>query len=232
MKKLLSILTLSLLCGCTPAPNNTVKEVESDTIKVDHEVAQITELPQRAKPESTLISDSELNATNIDDYLFLKDVMYVDLRDPQQLLSEGMIAGFMNIPFYHLIVDLTDMEGVLFTMTKPRDENGKVIAQLGDVNSFVANYKESESYLTYLFPKNKKIVFMSTAGVEASYMMNLLIQLGYDPANLYNAGCFSNSIGDQIAYRNYEQARYYTPGHEAYKVQVSYDWGELTPIVK
>ena len=230
MKKLLCILSLSLLCGCSAAPQPTNSPDAGNSQLAEAGNAEITQLPKKAKPESTLISDSELNALNIDDYLFIKDVMYVDLRDPQQLLSEGTIAGFTNIPFYGLIVDLTDNENVLFTMTKPRDENGKVLAQLGDVNSFVANYKESESNLNYLFPKDKQIVVMSTAGVEATYMMNLLIQLGYDPANLYNAGCFSNGIGDQVAYRNVEQARYYTPGHEAYTVSVSYDWGELTPI--
>lgn len=229
MKKTICLLTLCILCGCS-APSNEEALPKPDKTEIESiEKINLT-LPEKTNPESTLISDSVLNATNIDDYLFIKDVMYVDLRDPQQLLSEGMIAGFMNVPFYGLIADLTNNDGVLFTMTKPRDENGKILAQLGDVNSFIANYEESVSYLNYLFPKDKQIVFMSTAGVEATYMMNLLIQLGYDPANLYNAGCFSNGIGDQIAYRNYEQARYFTPGHEAYTIKASYDWGELTPI--
>lgn len=229
MRKTICLLTLCILCGCS-VPNNEEPLPKPD--KSEIEVIEKTNLtlPEKTNPESTLISDSVLNATNIDDYLFIKDVMYVDLRDPQQLLSEGMIAGFMNIPFYGLIADLASNDGVLFTMTKPRDESGKILAQLGDVNSFVANYEESNSYLTYLFPKDKQIVFMSTAGVEATYMMNLLIQLGYDAANLYNAGCFSNGIGDQIAYRNYDQARYFTAGHEAYTIKASYDWGELTPI--
>lgn len=229
MKKTICLLTLCILCGCA-APNNDEPLPKPEKIEIETIDKTNLTLPEKTKPESTLISDSVLNATNIDDYLFIKDVMYVDLRDPQQLLSEGIIAGFMNVPFYGLIADLTSNEGVLFTMTKPRDENGKILAQLGDVNSFIANYEESVAYLNYLFPKDKQIVFMSTAGVEATYMMNLLIQLGYDPANLYNAGCFSNGIGDQIAYRNYEQARYFTPGHEAYTIKASYDWGELTPI--
>lgn len=229
MKKLICLLTLCMLCGCNAANMEEPLPKPDKSVVEEKEKSQST-LPVKTNPESTLISDSVLNAANIDDYLFIKDVMYVDLRDPQQLLSEGMIAGFMNVPFYGLIADLTDNEGVLYTMTKPRDENGKILAQLGDVNSFIANYEESESYLNYLFPKEKQIVFMSTAGVEATYMMNLLVQLGYDPADLYNAGCFSNGIGDQIAYRNYEQAKYYTPGHEAYTIKATYDWGELTPI--
>lgn len=229
MRKTICLLTLCILCGCSASSNEEALPKPDKTEIESIEKINLT-LPEKTNPESTLISDSVLNATNIDDYLFIKDVMYVDLRDPQQLLSEGMIAGFMNVPFYGLIADLTNNDGVLFTMTKPRDENGKILAQLGDVNSFIANYEESVSYLNYLFPKDKQIVFMSTAGVEATYMMNLLIQLGYDPANLYNAGCFSNGIGDQIAYRNYEQARYFTPGHEAYTIKASYDWGELTPI--
>jgi len=194
------------------------------------EKEEITTLPAKENPESASMMDSPLNPTNIDDYLFLDNVVYIDTRSFNQLLSEGMIAGFYNISFYEMIAFYTSQENILFTMEKLSDENGNVTTLLGDVGSFSPNYEESVSILESLFPKDKQYVFIASAGVESAYLINLLIQYGWDPATLYNCGSFSNGMGSDVAYREYENAKYYLPGNEIYQYRVNIDWGQLTPI--
>lgn len=215
MKKIIiPLLSMVMLAGCSAQP-------VSEEIKT---------LPVKEKPESMLMSDSPIDPTNLDDYMFLEDTMYVDTRSPNQLLEEGFIAGFLNIPFYEFLVNYQFTDNVLFSMSLKRNEDGEMIANLGEVGSFTPNYEESEAIMKDLFPQDKNIVFISTAGVEATYLMNLLVQLGYDGSKLYNAGTFSNGMGDIIAYKNYEEAQYYCEGTNVYTVQVTPNWGELTPL--
>lgn len=71
---------------------------------------------------------------------------------------------------------------------------------------------------------------MSTAGVEAAYMIGLLTQYGYDPSYLYNAGTFTNGMGDVIAYKDDENHQHFIKPNTSYTVNLSFNWGELTPI--
>lgn len=187
-------------------------------------------LPPKDKPQSALMSESPISPANLDDYLFLDGVLYFDLRSPAQLAEEGFAAGFVNIPFYGVLVDYQRADNVLYRMTKVRDEQGEVIAQMGDIGSFSPNYEESESLIHDLFPENQPLVFISTAGVEAAYIICLLEQLGYDGSYLYNAGTFSNGMGNIIAYKDYPDARYHVPGTNVYTVASQFIWNEtLTP---
>ena len=226
MKKIVILLSVLILLvqGCS------TPKIEESEQSYENENDLTIVLPEKELPESTLMKDSPLSPINLDEYLFLDDCLYFDTRDVNQFIEEGHVAGFVNIPFYGVLVDYEAHDQVLFTMQKGKDENGKVIANLGDVGSFSANFEESESIIHYLFPSDKKLIFISTAGVEATYLMNLLVQLGYDPANLYNAGSFSNSMGSNIAYRTYDNAKYLVEGTNAYTVEVQFDWGELTPL--
>ena len=228
MKKILLIVSFCLvLGGCS---SNTTSNGD---VTVDVPVPEISnELPVKESPNSTSPLDSPITVTNIDEFLFRNDTFYVDTRDASQIVEEGFIAGFTNIPFYEVLVSLKQKDQVLFTMKKMTDDNGKVTVLLGDVGSFVPNYKESEQIIKEIFPKDKNIIFFSTAGVEATYLMNLLIQLGYDSSKLYNAGHFSNSMGKNVAYREYKDAKYYVEGIQSYKVTYTVDWGELTKIEK
>lgn len=187
-------------------------------------------LPEKEHPDSSSMIDSPLNPGNIDDYLFLDGVTYIDTRSFSQIVSEGSIAGFQNISFYEMIAFYKPKENVLFTMDKLRDENGNVMVELGAPGSFTPNYEESGQILEELFPKDHSYVFIASAGVESAYMINLLIQYGWDPAKLYNCGSFSTGMGNDIAYHEYESARYYLPGTDSYQISTSVDWGELTPI--
>lgn len=191
---------------------------------------EITALPEKEHPESSSMLDSPLNPRNIDDYLFLDGVSYIDTRSFEQVVKEGSIAGFQNISFYEMIAAYKPEENVLFTMDKVRDEDGNVTAALGDPGSFTPNYEESEQILEELFPQDHSYVFIASAGVESAYMINLLIQYGWDPSKLYNCGSFSNGMGNDIAYRDYEGAEHYIPGTDSYTVTTAVDWGEVTPV--
>jgi hypothetical protein len=211
---LLSLIGL-LLVGCTSSP-----EVDDPMKKP---------LPTKVDPNSVLMSESPINVANLDDYLFRKDTYYIDTREINQWLEEGHVAGFVNIPFYQAIANIKTSTDVLYSFDRIRDINGNITANLGEPGSFSANYNESLSILTSIFPKNKNIIILSTAGVEASYLISLLIQEGYDGSKLYNAGPFSNSVGSNIAYRDFKEAKYLVSGNNAYKLDYKIDFGELTP---
>ena len=181
------------------------------------------------KNESVKIQDSPITSVNLDEYLFRDDVFYVDTRELNQTLEEGMIAGFVNYPFYALIANLVDGQ-TLFKMTKVLDSDNKLLVELGGVGSYVPRFEESEYLLKALFPKDQYIFISSTAGVEATYLANLLIQYGYDPLKIYNVGNFSNDLGSRVAYRNNKNAKYYVPGTNVFTLDYTFDLGEMTPL--
>ena len=219
MKKILIILLCFLIFGCNNI-NNEINQEEEKIIK----------LPEKEIADSSLMSESPLSALNIDDYLFLEDVIYIDTRSSKQFVSEGYIAGFINIPFYEAIASYADEGNILFSMKKFRDESGNVSVYLGDVGSFIPLYEESIDLLYATFPRDKQIVFIASAGVESAYLINLLKQYGYDASLLYNCGAFTNSLAENVAYLDYLQAKYLVKPIAQYDVNVIYDWGELTPI--
>jgi rhodanese-related sulfurtransferase len=189
----------------------------------------VIELPVNTS-ESMLINDSIILPYNLDNYLFLEDVFYVDTREPNQFLEEGHVAGFVNIPFYELIANLTTNAKVLFKINKIFDSNNKLIINLGEVGSYEPIYEESVSILKSIFPNKKKIFIISTAGVESTYLANLLIQYGYDVMNIYNVGNYSNSVGKSTSYRELIATKYKVEGLNAYKITYQFDFGELNKI--
>lgn len=221
MKHMILMICMLILTGCS-APAQPQQPAETPV--PEPSVVPITELPVKPVPESAVAADSPLSALNIDDYLFLEGVRYFDLRSADQVYSEGGIAGFVNLPFYDVIVSWQKQENVLFTMQKDTENKE---TYLGGVGTFFPNYEESETILNEIFPQDQDIVFMSTAGVEAAYMINLLIQYGYDPARLYNAGTFTNGIGDTAAYRDLKDHRHYIEPIQAFRASLSFDWGDM-----
>lgn len=183
-------------------------------------------LPAKPKPESTLMSESPIKPYNIDDYLFIENVVYIDLRSPEAFYKEGHIAGFTNIPFYGYIAGFPNSDKALFTLTR------KAGLYVGDTGSFEQNYEEAADILYDIFPKNKAIVAISTAGVESCYFLNLLVQLGYNPEKLYNAGSFTNGMGNDPAYRILPDVKYLVEGIELYDTAIGYDFQNLTKIKK
>lgn len=222
MKKLLMVLLAVMLAACTASTNKESVEPPAEE--------EIRKLPDKEIPDSSLMSESPLSPLNIDNYLFIDDVLYIDTRSPQQFNEEGHVAGFTNIPFYESIATYNDNPESLFEMKKVKGDDGKTNILLGDVGSFFPRYKESEELLEYTFPRDKQIVFIATAGVESCYLINLLKQYGYDASLLYNAGSFTNSLGPNVAYKELDDVKYYVEPIAIYKVASSFDWGELTAI--
>lgn len=216
MNKILSCLCLILLVGCQNISN------------VDDGVIEEIVVPSNLS-DSMLISDSVILPSNLDQYLFLEDVYYVDTREPNQFLEEGHVAGFINIPFYEVIASLNN-ETTLFKMKKIFDENNKLLVGLGENGSYEPIYEESISILKSLFPQKKKIFIISTAGVESTYLANLLIQYGYDANLIYNVGNFSNTVGNVASYRELTDVKYKVEGLNSYKLEYRFDFGELKKI--
>ena len=226
MKKLILILSVICLCACSaPADTACAPCTTPDT----EQPVTITELPVKEISTSTKMSESPITPKNIDDYLFREDCVYLDTRYAYQFYQEGSIAGFLNLPFYEYIADFNKDAGALFTITKVTLEDGTVILP-GEPGSFVANYEESEELIKDIIPQDKNILVIATAGVESSYLLSLLIQLGYDPDKLYNVGSFTTGMGSDIAYRYYEDAKYLIEPMELYETNISYTWENLTPI--
>lgn len=208
MKKTIIILISLLLIACS---TNTPTVSNENNIK---------EIPVKSDINSNLASTSYITPKNIDDYLFRTDCFYIDLRDPNLFLSEGHIAGFINIPFYGYITDFIENDNILFSMNKIK-ENDKVI-HLGDNGSFKPIYEESIDLIYDIIPKDKYILAISTAGVESAYFLNLLQQIGYDPAKLINVGSFTNGMGEDIAYSSYSEAKYLVSKTELYDTNITY----------
>ena len=209
MKKILMVCLMFCLFGCTA--QTPQQPVQNETV---------IELPAKSEPLSNNATVSPIKASNLDDYLFRDDCVYIDTRDPNLFYSEGHVAGFINIPFYGYITDFQYNPQSLFSMEQSRD--GENIIHIGDIGSFSANYEESEDLIRDLFPQDKNILVISTAGVESVYLLNLLEQLGYDPHRLYNVGSYTNGMGEDIAYMTYEDAKYRVEKREIYDTTISY----------
>lgn len=212
MKKIIILTLLIALSACAKTP----------------EVEEVTTLPKKTFPSSMLLSDSDIYPANLDEYLFLDDVLYVDTRDHLQFIEEGSVAGFVNIPFYDVLVCVNEDDNGLFLMKKV-EADGKVY-RLGEPGSFVPKYEESEAIIEALFPKDLDIVVLSTAGVESTYLLNLLVQLGYDHSSLYNAGGYSNSAVGFTSYRELKEAKYRVNNLDLADLKVAFSWENLTPI--
>ena len=217
MKKILICIVIFLLAGCQ------IKNEEIVVTEIDNEI-ETSALPVKMD-KSNNMSLSPINPKNIDDYLFRDDCIYIDTRDPKQFYEEGSIAGFVNIPFYGYICDFKKGTGSLFTFTKISDE-----ILWGDPGSFIANYEESEEVIKSMFPKDKNILVIATAGVESCYLLNLLVQLGYDEEKLYNVGSFTTGMGNDIAYVSRKDAKYLIKPFYVDDTVISYDVEGLTPI--
>ena len=202
MKKWLSILMLVLIVvGCSKENNIPSKEFKEDNSALT----------------------SPINSTNLDEYMNRSDVQYVDLRSSRMVLEEGYVAGFSFLPFYNVIASFSG-EGTLYKMAKVGN------SKAGSVGGFLALYEESDDIIKSLFEEDKYIFLISQAGSESAYLINLLIQLGYDGNLLYNVGGVSNSEGP-TPYKDISDNKYYVEGHSGFNPSVNYDFvNDLTPI--
>lgn len=213
MKRILFVIICFLLIGCS---NKNPYE----------------NIPDKIVVSGTSASDSSVKTTNIDNYLFREDSIYVDLRPYSWVAKDGHIAGFSFFPFYDFIADRSE-EDRLFLFRNTKKDDGTLILG-GEPGSYTANYEESEQIINIFFPKDKYIFVISQSGLESTYFLNLLIQLGYNPEKLYNVGGFANGTGfDNIAYVNVENAKYLVKGNGILEGQDNITFNfykDLTPI--
>ena len=209
MKKILIfIITIFIVTSCNCKNNEESHEKNIPVKEISSDTAALT---------------SPVNTLNLDEYMFREDVQYVDVRTLDDINQDGYIAGFQFIPFYSLIGSFLPNES-LYQMKNV----GNIAA--GQIGGFVAQYEEAESIINQLFSKNKYIFIVSQAGSESAYLINLLIQLGYDGDLLYNVGGVTGSPG-VTAYKDVEGSKYYVSGIGNYQLSISYDlFNELTPI--
>ena len=207
MKKIIAVFMLGMMClsGCKSNNENLKK------------------IPLKETSNDISSSNSPINSHNLDEFMFREDVQYVDLRSSYMILQDGYVAGFEFIPFYSIIASFTSSK-TLYRMKSVGD------ADPGHVGGFVAQYEESERIIKELFRQDKPIFLISQAGSESGYVINLLIQLGYDGNLLYNVGGVSN--GEGIAsYSSIKTNKYFVQGTGNLDVKVDYGFTDrLTPI--
>ncbi len=194
MKKLLVIiaaLTLTLtLAGCT---TEVIKEVEVEKIVYqDKEVEVEKELP---------VIPAEVTMADVDMYLGRPDVQYVDLRNFDDKMASGYIAGFEMIPFF----DYLEYEGILVRTDKDW------IFDAADIRIATA--------LEGLFDDDKTIFLMCGSGTRAGYVKAALESLGYDDVinvggiTAYLGGDATNVVlGDDVYTINMDKKGSFTPG--------------------
>jgi rhodanese-related sulfurtransferase len=157
MKKILVLIAtiaLSLtLAGCTP------KEVEK-IVEVEKELPAIP---------------AEVTMEDVDMYLGRPDVQYVDLRNFDDKMASGYIAGFEFIPFF----DYLEATGAL--------------VRTDGWNHDAANI-QNQATIFGLFDEDKTIFLMCGSGTRAGFVKSALEELGYE--NVINVGGIANYTGD------------------------------------
>lgn len=152
MKKfliLIAVLTLSLtLSGCTE------------------------ECPE---PEGLAEIPEVVDMTNVDMYLGRPDVQYVDLRNFDDKMASGYIAGFEMIPFFDYL------------------EATNTLVRTNEWTFEAAGIK-SQSGLEELFNADKTIFLMCGSGTRAGFVKDALDSLGYE--NVINVGGIGSYTGD------------------------------------
>lgn len=136
--------------------------------------------------------DKNINEDNIDNYLSREDIVFYDMRmliDDAQYENiggdsylSGFIKGFEVIPYPYLapVINLPEEVGEAY--------KGRTLFSINENNQYIANYKESNDILEYLFPKDKIIFLMCGGGGYAGMTKTMLVSLGWDEKKIYNVG--------------------------------------------
>lgn len=117
----------------------------------------------------------DVTMDNVDDYLGRDDVQYVDLRNFDDKMAVGYIAGFEFIPYF----DYMEFSGI---MTRDGDWEFEAASLL------------SQSALEGLFDKDKTIFLMCGSGTRAGYVLDALESIGYE--NVINVGGIADYAGE------------------------------------
>jgi rhodanese-related sulfurtransferase len=165
MKKLvgllLTIAAVFTLAACQP--ETVVEVVEKEVIKEVYIEAEEVEIP------------AEVTMANIDTLLERDNVQLVDLRNWNDKVTSGYIAGFEMISFFEVL-------------------EGYAIQRTDGWNWVEANMVD-EDILANFFDKDADAIFlMCGSGTRAGFVKSALEQIGY--TNVYNAGGIKDYAGD------------------------------------
>lgn len=136
--------------------------------------------------------DKNINEETIDNYLYLENSVYRDVRmleDPAEFENiggdsylSGFVKGFEIIPYPYL-VNVTGLPSEV-----GESHTGKTLFTLSSDGKYSANYEESLQLLEYYFPKDKTIFIMCGGGGYAGQAKDMLVSLGWDQNKIYNVG--------------------------------------------
>jgi rhodanese-related sulfurtransferase len=109
-----------------------------------------------------------VNMDNVDDFMGRPDVQYVDLRNFDDKMKAGYIAGFEFIPYFDYL------------------EYEEILVRTDGNFTFAAEDILNEAALRALFDEDKTIFLMCQSGGRAGFVKAALESLGY--TNVYNIG--------------------------------------------
>ena len=197
MKKLfVALMVMLMLAGCssnaadTPAVEPQPQETVAVTLPEARDASKTYVPTKDADPVActldTFASDcSSINKDNLQDYLNLEDVYYIDLRDYADY-GKKHLRNFECIPYFAMIFDA--------------EANGADKPQLygGSITEPVATYEESLDIIHEMFPQDKTLLIMCQSGGRVSQCMTLLQSLGYDMSKIYNVGGMGQFTSDAL----------------------------------
>ena len=147
------------------------------------------------KKKDPLGVDTRINVKTIDQWLGRPDCAYFDARmvedtahfediDGSRYLNT-VLEGFKVVPFPYI--------GTLSPMPFKGGYVGSCLFSIewgkGErIMSVTPNYKQSERILKELFPRDKKIIITCGIGGYSNLLRKLLIYLGWNADDVYNAG--------------------------------------------
>jgi len=212
MKKVLILFTLVLsLFALTACSGQEIADLEADLEAAQAALAtaegDVTDLEadlaaaEAALAAATLAdipAELVLADANFDDFLGRPDVQYVDLRNFDDKLNSGYVAGFEFIPFF----DYLEHEDVLVRT------NSWTFEAAGIMN---------QAQLENLFNKDAEAIFlMCGSGTRAGFVKDALESIGYtNVINVMGLGSYTGDhkvLGDSTFMLNHPASGMYTPG--------------------
>jgi len=212
MKKVLILFTLVLsLFALTACSGTEVADLEAELATAEAALAaaegDITALEADVAAAEAALAATVLPTipttlvladANFDDFLGRPDVQYVDLRNFDDKMNSGYVAGFEFIPFF----DYLEHENVLVRT---------------NLWTFEAAGIMNQAQLENLFDKDAEAIFlMCGSGTRAGFVKDALESIGYDNViNVMGLGSYTGDhkvLGDSTFVLDHPASGMYTPG--------------------
>lgn len=124
----------------------------------------------------TLSGDEDITMETIDQYLNA-DARFVDVRDYNDMMSAGYIAGFEVVPFFQYL-------------------EGRALVRNDGWNFTSADLINAAILENVFGPKDRAIVIMCASGGRAGYVTDALRSIGY--TTVFNAGGIRDYAGENL----------------------------------